>query len=54
LRTLAFRHSQPLGDEIQERTARTFQLTRGKATQALQIIERPWGFASDLDEEFIV
>jgi hypothetical protein len=52
--TVAFRHGQPLGDESQDRTARAFQFTRGKAAQALQIIEQAWGFASDLHEEFIV
>src|SRR5206468_2034485 len=54
LRPGVFRHGQPLGDEPQKRVTRALQLTRGKAAQALQIIERAWGFAGDLHEQLIV
>ena len=54
LRTGAFRHGQPLGDEPQKRATRALELTRGKAAQALQIVERAWGFAGDFHEQFIV
>src|SRR5207244_12846383 len=54
LRAGVFRHGQPLFDEPQEGEARTFQLARGEAPQALQLVEGVWGFAGDLLEQFIV
>ena len=53
-RTLNILVQVNLGDEPQKRATRALDLTRGKAAQALQIIERAWSFAGDLHEQFIV